>query len=271
MLAKFRHFYTLLFVLLLVACEQQAVQPTPTAISAPAGPPRRIALLAPFEGRYRDIGYDSLYAARLALQDSGVGNIELLPTDDGGTPLSAVDRALALAGDPQVYAVLAIGYAAVDGNTQIALGDIPVLIVGDWGAQPLGQNVLVLGLGNVGLPDDSFFFSSVRETRDDRGEGDFSSSAVMPDETFAQRYAESDPFAPPPTPLATLTYDATRILIQAVATGTDRASTASSVSSIDYEGINGRIRFIAHNWINHSRRLYRVQNGTLALLDDAVG
>jgi hypothetical protein len=271
MLAKLRLCCALLLALVLVACDPQATAPTPTILAAPSGPPRRIALLAPFEGRYRDIGYDALYAARLALQDAGIGNIELLPTDDGGTPRSAVDRALALANDPQVYAALAIGYAAVDGDTQIAFGEIPVLIVGDWGAQPLGQNVLILGLGNVGLPDDSFFFDSVRQTRDDRGEGDFSSSAGMPSAEFSQRYAESDPFAPPPTPLATLTYDATRILIQAVATGADRATTADAVSTIDYEGINGRIRFIAHTWINPSNRLYRVQNGTLMLLDDALG
>lgn len=271
MLAKLRLLITLLLALLLVACDQQSAAPaTPTVLAAPPGPPRRIALLAPFEGRYRDIGYDALYAARLALQDAGISNIELLPTDDGGTPRSAVDRALALENDPQVYATLAIGYAAADGDTQIALADIPVLIVGDWGAQPLGQNVLILGLGSVGLPDDSFFFSSVRETRDDRGEGDFNSSALMPDEVFSQRYAESDPFAPPPTPLATLTYDAARILVQAVATGTDRATTADVVSNIDYEGINGRIRFIAHTWINPSNRLYRVQNGTLMMLDDSL-
>ncbi len=41
--------------MLLSAC---AVKRTPTIY--------RIALLAPFEGRYREIGYNALYAARMA-------------------------------------------------------------------------------------------------------------------------------------------------------------------------------------------------------------
>ena len=46
----------------------------------------RVALLAPFEGRYREVGYNALYAARLAFADSSIMSIELLAVDDGGTP-----------------------------------------------------------------------------------------------------------------------------------------------------------------------------------------
>ncbi|MCS7070642.1 MAG: hypothetical protein NZM00_03995, partial [Anaerolinea sp.] len=44
----------------------------------------RIALIAPFEGRYREVGYNALYAARLALADAESG-VQLLPLDDGGS------------------------------------------------------------------------------------------------------------------------------------------------------------------------------------------
>ena len=43
----------------------------------------RIALLAPFEGRYREVGYDLLYAARLALREGGYTGIEILPANLG--------------------------------------------------------------------------------------------------------------------------------------------------------------------------------------------
>jgi ABC-type branched-subunit amino acid transport system substrate-binding protein len=256
----------LLVSILLASCAPQAATPEP--LQAPPGPPRRIALLAPFEGRFRDIGYDALYAARLALADVGIGNIELVPIDDGGDPSLAVERAGALTGDPQVYAALLIGYAASGNETQGALGDIPMLIVGDWGAQPVGASALILGLGRVGLPDDSYFFQSIRDTHEDRGEGDFPSAAALPDADFVRRYAEIDQFAQPPTPLATLTYDATRILIESVARGSDRATAAEQIAGTQYNGINGPIRFIAHTWINPPQRLYRVQGGALTLLDD---
>jgi ABC-type branched-subunit amino acid transport system substrate-binding protein len=62
----------------------------------------RIALLAPFEGRYREVGYNAYYAALLALGESGSTQIELLAVDDGGSPATAAQRAAALARDPWV-------------------------------------------------------------------------------------------------------------------------------------------------------------------------
>src|SRR5689334_20990094 len=61
---------------------------------------QRIALLAPFEGRNSEIGYDAYYAVRLAIQEHGNDNIELLAIDDGGSSASAMNRAKALASDP---------------------------------------------------------------------------------------------------------------------------------------------------------------------------
>jgi ABC-type branched-subunit amino acid transport system substrate-binding protein len=78
----------------------------------------KFGLVAPFEGRYRPIGYDAIYAARLAVRErnasGGVGGyrVELVAYDDGGDAPSAVERARQLALDPQVAAV--IGHFRVD-------------------------------------------------------------------------------------------------------------------------------------------------------------
>jgi ABC-type branched-subunit amino acid transport system substrate-binding protein len=72
----------------------------------------KFGLVAPFEGRYRPVGYDAIYAARLAVRErnaaGGVGGyrVELVAYDDGGDASSAIERARQLALDPQVVAVL---------------------------------------------------------------------------------------------------------------------------------------------------------------------
>jgi ABC-type branched-subunit amino acid transport system substrate-binding protein len=72
----------------------------------------KFGLVAPFEGRYRPVGYDAIYAARLAVRErnaaGGVGGyrVELVAYDDGGDAPSAIERARQLALDPQVVAVL---------------------------------------------------------------------------------------------------------------------------------------------------------------------
>ena len=72
----------------------------------------KFGLVAPFEGRYRPVGYDAIYAARLAVRErnaaGGVGGyrVELVAYDDGGDAQAAVERARQLALDPQVVAVI---------------------------------------------------------------------------------------------------------------------------------------------------------------------
>lgn len=81
--------------------------------SGSARPTVKIGLVAPFEGRYRYVGYDVIYAVRLALReangaDCGVGgyNVELVAYDDGGDSLQAAEQARKLAVDPAVVAVI---------------------------------------------------------------------------------------------------------------------------------------------------------------------
>jgi ABC-type branched-subunit amino acid transport system substrate-binding protein len=72
----------------------------------------KIGLVAPFEGRYRAVGYEAIYAARLAIREinarGGVNGyrIELVALDDRGEDDRAVEAARQLIIDPQVMVVL---------------------------------------------------------------------------------------------------------------------------------------------------------------------
>lgn len=147
----------------------------------------RIALLAPFEGADRDIGYEALYAARMAVAETDDIWLELLPIDDGGD--QGVARARALAADPLVKAVLLLGNQSASPEVRAAFGDLPVLIVGDWGAEQDSANVIL-------LPDER-----------------------PQDEAFIQRYLAADQFAPQPGMLAAPVYDAIIAAIAAVRAG----------------------------------------------------
>ena len=75
-------------------------------------PTIKIGLVAPFEGRYRYVGYDVIYAARLAVRQvneaGGVGgySVELVAYDDAAEAALAVGQARKLAVDPDVVAVI---------------------------------------------------------------------------------------------------------------------------------------------------------------------
>ncbi|RMG84549.1 MAG: hypothetical protein D6712_11065, partial [Chloroflexi bacterium] len=98
-------------------------------------PVYKLALLAPFEGRYREVGYNALYAARMALQDAD-GRITLLPVDDGGSAENAQSRAKALELDTSVIGVIVLGPHAIQENILTEFTTLPTIIVGEWGAQP---------------------------------------------------------------------------------------------------------------------------------------
>jgi ABC-type branched-subunit amino acid transport system substrate-binding protein len=71
-----------------------------------------IGLVAPFEGRYRDVGYEVIYAVRLAVREANAAggiagyNVALLALDDGGDPVAAVEQARKLAAAPEVIGVV---------------------------------------------------------------------------------------------------------------------------------------------------------------------
>jgi branched-chain amino acid transport system substrate-binding protein len=75
-------------------------------------PTVKIGLVAPFEGRYRYVGYDVIYAVRLAVREvnqaGGIRghSVELVAYDDMADPALAVEQARKLAIDPEVVAAI---------------------------------------------------------------------------------------------------------------------------------------------------------------------
>ncbi len=86
----------------------------------------KIGLVAPFEGLYRDVGYDALYAVKLALREwneaGGVEGymVELVALDDSGDPEQAPGQASELILDPLVMG--AIGH--FDDRTTLAASPV---------------------------------------------------------------------------------------------------------------------------------------------------
>ncbi len=69
-------------------------------------------MVAPFVGRYREVGEEIIYAVRLAVREANEAggihgySVELMAYDDEGDPTLAAEQARKLATDPQVVAVL---------------------------------------------------------------------------------------------------------------------------------------------------------------------
>jgi hypothetical protein len=219
--------------------------------------PVKIALLTSFEGRYREIGYNALYAAQLALSDSHATNMVLLPVDDGSTITSAADRAHALVKDPSVKMVLALGIYATATEVQQAASSIPVLIAGHWNAKPVSENTFILTNPDmdteVTTPENFVITDAAQlqppvtgsellslyqfpKLRDTLNSIMVISASTLPDADFRTHYLAMNQFAPEPGLLATLVYDATRMGIQSI-------QTQMPLSQLTYSGINGTISF----------------------------
>ncbi len=260
---------SLLLLLILCGCTLNR----PAAIS-------RLALLAPFEGRYREVGYDAYYAVKLALADSGGTDIELLAVDDGGSVATAVDRAHALQRDPLVKAVLVLGDDAANAQTQQAFTTLPVLIVGDWSSQPQAANIFVLAsqqatslispFAQVGVTaaaslqapivgGDIFALRQFPLLATSTAGIRILSSGSLPDATFRDRYLKSASFVPEPGLLTTLTYDAANMAVQVIHQSDPRAVLAS----MTYNGLNGAIHFANGYWVNAPIHYYCYERSTI--------
>jgi hypothetical protein len=218
---------------------------------------RRIVLLAPFEGVHRAIGYQALYAARLALGPYA-RTVELLPLDDGGSPMRAAERAAAAARDPQVAAALVLGPGAHDAAFQQAWGDVPVVVVGGWADECAHPSVRLLtspalaaiprdaslehaaarpdpvvGRDLLALPE----FARLRAAEDRPIDGvTVWSVGRLPDAAYTRMYTESDRFAPPPALPAPLVTDAAAWVTGTVAQQGARAAVLSALTGAAYSG-----------------------------------
>lgn len=228
-----------------------------------AGLPRKIALLAPFEGQYREIGYNALYAIRLAFADAKPQNAQLLAVDDGGTVESAIERIKALNMDPAVAAIIALGPAATHPAAQMA-NDKPLILIGNWGHDRSDEDSLYAAnpvLAKARATGDLLMLFQTVEIRDDLESLRFESSGSLPDAAFRNRYVNSALYAPPPNLLATLTYDIGRLALAALNSGATFAASS-------HQGIAGIIRFEGGYWVDAPVNRYRFEGDQLVLDSD---
>jgi ABC-type branched-subunit amino acid transport system substrate-binding protein len=183
---------------------------------ASVDPVVKVGLVAPFEGRNRDVGYDALYSARLAVREineaQGIGGhrMALVALDDSSDPELARQAAASLAIDPAVVAVVAHWRpeTAAAGDVYADAG-LPLL---ELGRLPFVEN------SPDQLPDD-----------------------------FLQAYEVVTPFDEVAGGYAAATYDAFQLVWLAVAeaqqrAGTiDRASVREALSSVEHNGLTGTV------------------------------
>lgn len=239
LMAVKRFFTTIILAWLLASC---AVINSPQVT--------KIVLLSSFEGRYREIGYDALYAARLAISDSERDDLTLLAIDDGGTIETAIARAKAIALDNTIEVVIVLGIYATDSHVLDAL-DKSTIIAGHWGASSHEQ-VIMLANPHIDAqiatssPNGSEIFALKQTplTQDNVADMTIWSSASYPNDSFTERYMTSDLFVPYPAIYTTLVYDATSIAIEHIRTGI-------VLHNIEYNGINGAFTFDTTGyWVN---------------------
>jgi branched-chain amino acid transport system substrate-binding protein len=100
----------------------------------------KIGLVAPFEGRYRYIGYDAIYAARMAVREINAQGgaagwrIDLVAYDDRASSEMARNAARNLIVDPDVVAVIGHYRAESTAAAQplYEAAHIPLVVIGTW-------------------------------------------------------------------------------------------------------------------------------------------
>jgi len=206
-LRKITRYLSLIFILLfslMVGCSR-----SPTIV--------KVALVGPFTGRYREIGYDVIYSSRLAIRnfnqsrDESDIRLALVALDDFGEPQTAEKNAQALSLDNKVVAV--VGHWLPE-TTQIAQRvyvqhGLPLISTGQ---PPFGI------LDPSGLP-----------------------------ERFSSEYAQITPFDEVAGPYSASGYDALQLVIAAVEESVeqngrvDRQSVGKILETLKIQGLNGEI------------------------------
>lgn len=218
---------------------------------------RKIALLAPFEGQYRALGYNALHAMRLAVSEAGLDNVQLLPVDDGGDYNTARARMQALNLDSAVVAILALGEAATHPAVQQAK-DKALILIGNWGQDRVGDDSLFATDAQraaAGARDDLLIARRLL-VEPSAAPAIYTSNGALAEAQFAARYRDSGQQAQEPNWLASLTYDLTRLVLASIAEG-------KPVRDVTIDGIHGELRFDAGYW--QGAPVYRYQLGAEGL------
>jgi ABC-type branched-subunit amino acid transport system substrate-binding protein len=176
----------------------------------------KVGLVAPFEGRYRQIGYDTIYAARLAIRElnesGGIDGtmVELVALDDSGDLELARQAAASLVLDPDVVAVVGhwLPQSTEAADAVYAEGELPLLAA---------------GTGPFAEVDPAAYPASFRDA-----------------------YAAVTPFDEVAGPYAGPAYDALHLIFKglelAKTTGEiNRGSVAGAIEGLQYEGLTGPV------------------------------
>jgi ABC-type branched-subunit amino acid transport system substrate-binding protein len=213
----------------------------------------RIALVAPFEGRDRRLGYDAFPALRLAVRHALAAHanaavqIEFVAYNDDGNPRTAARVARSVALDPQVVAV--IGHLRLDA-TLAALRTYT----------EAGLPVIAAGIPSALLPEDPLVFRVGPSPQAVRAVPCIDcaiAAAPDPQPGSAAAAALADftalSLGPPPTARSVAAYDAAALAIAAAHDAAaqhgapGRAGVAQSLRRIRYEGLTGTIFFDQHH------------------------
>jgi ABC-type branched-subunit amino acid transport system substrate-binding protein len=217
-----------------------------TACTASTQPVVKIGLVAPFEGRYRPIGYEAIYAARLAIREinaqGGIHGqrVELVALDDRGEPDKAIEAARQLVLDPQVIAV--IGHLRPD-STDAAMkiyceAGLPVIALESAleSATAACEGAFVTGAAprERWLEDQLIFVSNVPDPNGLTAAREFVTkvNAIPIDGTRAG-------------PIALQTYDTLSLLFEAFGRvqQIDRVGVKAALSQINFKGLGATYAF----------------------------
>ena len=213
-----------------------------TACTASTQPVVKIGLVAPFEGRYRHIGYEAIYAARLAIREinarGGIDGhrIELVALDDRGEPEQAVTAARQLVLDPQVVAV--VGHLRPD-STDAAMkiyceAGLPVIAIES--AVQACESAHVLGSApRDRWPEDQLIFVSNVPVP----------NGLSTAQDFVKNYNAIPIDGTRAGPIALQTYDASYLLFEAIARAKkiDRGGVQAALRQIDFTGLGAKYAF----------------------------
>ena len=194
--------------LVVAACFVSGCRQTPPVV--------KIGLVAPFEGRYRAVGYDAIYAARLGIREVNAGGgigayrVALVALDDSGEPDLAQQAAASLVVDSAVVAV-----------------------IGHWRAETTEAALPLYRQANLPLVA--------------TGQAPFVAvaPATLPD-AFRDAYAEVTPFDEKAGAYAGATYDALYLVLNALEVAemegeVSRRGVEAALDGLQYEGMTGRV------------------------------
>jgi ABC-type branched-subunit amino acid transport system substrate-binding protein len=213
-----------------------------SACAASSQPVIKIGLVAPFEGRYRHIGYEAIYAARLAIREinarGGINGhrIELVALDDRGEPEQAITAARQLVLDPQVVAM--VGHLRPDSSDAAMKiyceAGLPVIVVESATQACEGAFVLGSAPRERWLEDQMIFVSNVPDP-----------SGLSAAQDFVENYNAIPIDGTRAGPIALQTYDVMSLLFEAIARAEriDRDGVQAALRQIDFSGLGAHYAF----------------------------